>query len=100
MTENTIASNSFTTELRVDATNQYIKMWLHPDNNHRHEYFMNAVLVGCFIYNAPVSNKHAKAMTESLNQRLHNPLSSNEKLTAIEEIRDFLNEDVCKFPLH
>ncbi|WP_419154917.1 hypothetical protein [Weissella minor] len=95
MNENEQKCNAFDMKNRAISTHKYIDLWLHPKNNERAVYFVQALFTAIYIYNGDLERLSLiKNMTKTLNQRLDHPLSKDEQNQLIDSVITQIDEQL------
>lgn len=90
MNENEQTRNTFDMVSRADATLKYTKLYLHPQNDDRIFYFLQATVVSVIIFQD--RNEPAERLLNILNNRLDHPLSEQEQIDSLKILKDGIRE--------
>lgn len=91
MTENTQNRNTIHSTTRINATNVYLNLYLHPWNDARIGYYMHSLITATLIFEND-NNESLKRMVNILNNQLEQPLTIEEQDYSLELTKRFLRE--------
>ena len=92
MNENERTRNQTTLDGKVNATREYVYLYLHSWNDARINYYMHALVISALIFN--YNKQSFNRMVNFLNNRLEQPLTYEEQIDTLKILKSRLREEL------